>query len=461
MGVQFVRGLQGSDPKYFKVISTPKHYAVHSGPEPERHRFDAVTDQRDLYETYLPAFEACIKEGHAYSIMCAYNRYKGEPCCASDTLLKTILRGRWNFPGYVVSDCGAVYDIYMFHKVAKGQAAASAMSVKAGTDLDCGRDYASLVEAVNQGLLTASDIDRSLGRLFTARFRLGMFDPPDMVPYAAIPISENDSPKHRRLALEAARESIVLLENRNDLLPLKKTLKQIAVIGPTADDLPVLLGNYNGTPSSYTTPLKGIEQKAGSSMRVVYEQGCNLVEPGPIYRLVASGLSSEGRPGLKAEYFNNRNLDGSPILVRTDHAINSNWVEGGAVPGLGPSNFSIRWTGNLTTKLSGRHSLAVTGDDGYRLWIDGALVIDNWSTHASQTRRATVDLEAGKSHQLRLEYFQGEGGADIKFEWGVPDDAIARAVRLAADSDVVVFVGGISTEVEGEEMSVNAAGFRG
>lgn len=278
MGVEFVKGLQGSDPKYFKVIATPKHYAVHSGPEPERHGFNAITDQRDLYETYLPAFEACIKEAGAYSVMCAYNRYLGEPCCAQNTLLKRILRDEWKFPGYVVSDCGAVYDIYKSHKAADGPAAASAMTVKAGTDLECGSDYRSLLEAVKEGLITESEIDVSLKRLFVARFKLGMFDPPDAVSYSRIPIAENDSPEHRRLSLEAARESIVLLKNHNALLPLKKTLKKIAVIGPTADDLDVLLGNYAGKPSSYVTPLKGTQAKLAPQVEVVYERGCSLAE---------------------------------------------------------------------------------------------------------------------------------------------------------------------------------------
>ncbi|HSB11256.1 MAG TPA: glycoside hydrolase family 3 C-terminal domain-containing protein [Blastocatellia bacterium] len=285
MGVEFVRGLQGDDPKYFKVISTPKHYAVHSGPEPERHGFNAVTDQRDLFETYLPAFEACVKEAGAYSVMCAYNRYLGEPCCAQNTLLRRILRDEWKFPGYVVSDCGAVYDIYKFHKAAEDAASASAMSVKAGTDLECGNDYRSLLDAVKKGLVTEAELDVSLKRLFAARFKLGMFDPPDAVPYSSISISENDSTEHRRLSLEAARESIVLLKNQNRLLPLKKTLKKIAVIGPTADDLDVLLGNYAGTPSSYVTPLKGIQAKLSTQAEVVYEQGCSLVEriqPAPL-----------------------------------------------------------------------------------------------------------------------------------------------------------------------------------
>jgi len=461
MGVEFVKGLQGDDPKYFKVIATPKHYAVHSGPEPDRHRFDATTDQRDLYETYLPAFEACVREGGAYSVMCAYNRYQGEPCCAHNTLLKKILRDDWKFPGYVVSDCGAVYDIYKFHKVADGPAAASAVAVKLGTDLDCGNDYRSLIDAVKQRLVKEEEINASLKRLFRARFKLGMFDPPEMVPYARIPIEENDSAEHRRLALQAAHESIVLLKNQNGLLPLRKTLKKIAVIGPTADDLPVLLGNYNGTPSSFVTPRKGIEKKRPAQGQVAYEQGCNLAEEGPIIRLVPSTvLSASGTPGLKAEYFANRSLEGAPLATRIDQTVDSNWINP-SVPRLGDSNFSIRWTGKLTPTVSGRHSFAVTGDDGYRLWIDGSRVIDHWSTHGTETRRASRVLEAGRAYDIKLEYFQATGGANVRFEWGVPDDGAGKAVRLARESDVVVFVGGISPELEGEEMNVTTEGFRG
>jgi beta-glucosidase len=463
MGVEFVKGLQGNHPKYFKVISTPKHYAVHSGPEPERHRFNAVTNQRDLYDTYLPAFEACIKEAGAYSVMCAYNRYLGEPCCSSDTLLRKILREDWGFTGYIVSDCGAVYDIYKFHKLVGTAAEASAMTVKAGTDLDCGTDYPSLVKAVKQGLVREADIDNSVRRLFTARFKLGMFDPPEMVPYTKIPIAENDSPAHRQLALEAARESIVLLKNQGNLLPLRKDVKKIAVIGPTADDPTVLLGNYHGTPSKFVTLLKGIESKVSKQTQVVYEQGCDLVGEEAVYSLVpASALHLDKEQGLQAAYFNNKNLEGKPILTRLESTINSNWKQGEKVSGLAETNFSIRWTGSLTSVVSGQHILSVRGDDGYRLWFDNKLIINNWSQHGAQTRQAKVKLEAGRSYKIKLEYFQGDGDAEVSFQWGTPaEDAARRALKVAAESDVVIFVGGITPGLEGEEMEVPLEGFRG
>lgn len=463
MGVQFVKGLQGNDLQYFKVIATPKHYAVHSGPEPERHRFDAVTNQRDLYDTYLPAFEACIKEGNADSVMCAYNRYMGEPCCANDTLLRKILRQDWGFKGYIVSDCGAVYDVYKFHKLVDTAAEASAMTVKAGTDLDCGSDYPSLVKAVKQGLIKESEIDISVKRLFTARFKLGMFDPPQMVPYTKIPITENDSQAHRQLALQAARKSLVLLKNQNNLLPLKKDLQKIAVIGPTADALNVLLGNYNGTPSQFVTLLKGIENKVSKQTKVVYEQGCDLVGEDMIYNLVPSAvLSTENQQGLKAEYFNNKNLDGTPIATRIDTSVNSNWTTGEKIAGLKETDFSIRWTGVLKPEVSGQHALSIKGDDGYRLWLDDKQIINNWSSHAAETRQAKVNLEAGRSYKIRLEYFQGSGGAEVSFQWGSPAaDAEKRALKAASEADAVIFVGGITPNLEGEEMDVPLEGFRG
>jgi beta-glucosidase len=273
MGVAFVRGLQGDDPKYLKVVATPKHYAVHSGPEPERHGFDAKAFERDMRETYLPAFRATVTEAHAASVMCAYNRTNGEPCCANKRLLTEILRGEWGFTGYVVSDCGAITDIWKGHHFAGTEAEASALAVKAGTDLACGHEYASLVKAVKDGLISEAEIDAALRRLLTARFRLGMFDPPELVAYQRIPFSENDSPAHRELALRAARESVVLLKNEAGALPLKKDLKTIAVIGPNADAPEVLLGNYNGQPSKSVTPLEGIREKVSAATEVLYSAG--------------------------------------------------------------------------------------------------------------------------------------------------------------------------------------------
>ena len=276
MGVAFVKGLQGDDPKYLKTVATSKHYAVHSGPEAERHHFNAVASERDMRETYLPAFEATVRDAHVYSIMGAYNRTNGEACCASPTLLLKILREEWGFDGYVVSDCGAIRDIYANHKLVETPQEAAALAVKNGCELNCGEVYNMLLRAVEEGLIDEETIDTAVKRLFMARFKLGMFDPPAMVPYAQIPIEVNDCQAHRDLALKMAQESIVLLKNTGDFLPLRRDIKSIAVIGPNADDPVVLLSNYNGTPSSSVTPLQGIINKVGKTASIAYARGCGI-----------------------------------------------------------------------------------------------------------------------------------------------------------------------------------------
>jgi len=276
LGVAFCRGLQGNDPKYLKVVATPKHYAVHSGPEGLRHSFDAVVSEKDLRETYLPAFEACITEARAESIMAAYNRTNGEPCSGSPTLLGKILRGEWKFGGFVVSDCWAIKDFHEHHKVTQTWEQSAAMAVKAGCDLNCGCTYEHIPSAVAQGLVSEADLDVCLKRLFRARMRLGMFDPPERVPWASIPYDKNDSPKHHALARTAARESIVLLKNAGGLLPLKKDIGSIAVIGPNAYDPHVLVANYFGIPSRAVTPLDGIREAVSPMTKVTYTDGCKL-----------------------------------------------------------------------------------------------------------------------------------------------------------------------------------------
>ena len=295
LAVQFVRGMQGDDPKYLKTVSTVKHFAVHSGPEPERHTFDAVVSERDLRESYLPHFAAGIREGGAYSLMCAYNRVLGSPACGSDVLLKDILRGEWGFSGYVVSDCGAISDIYERHKVVQTAAAAAALGVKTGTDLECGNVYANLVDAVRQGLITEQAIDTAVKRLFLARMRLGVFDPPERVRWAQIPISVLDRPAHRALARQVARESIVLLKNAGSVLPLRKDIGTIAVIGPNCDDRRMLLGNYEGAPADSITPLHGIREAVSRGTRVLYARGSDWVVLGD------SGLAEAVRAAEQAD----------------------------------------------------------------------------------------------------------------------------------------------------------------
>src|ERR1051326_8159341 len=459
LGVEFVKGLQGDDPRYFKVIATPKHYAVHSGPEPERHGFDAKAYERDLRETYLPAFRATIVEGKADSVMCAYNRTNEEPCCANKSLMTDILRGEWSFSGYVVSDCGAISDIWKGHKFAKTEAEASALAVRAGTDLTCGGEYASLIQAVKQGLITEAEIDTALKRLMTARFRLGMFDPPEMVPYARIPFSQNDTPEHRRLALQSARESIVLLKNADATLPLRKDLKRIAVIGPNADAPEVLWGNYNGRPSRLITPLAGIKNAVSANTKVVYALGSTLAGE-PVVTIPASALGN----GLKAEYFNNQELRGPAATVRIDPRIDFNWGRYKPTPELSENNFSVRWTGKLTPPESGKYTLGFTADDGARLYIDGQLLVEAWTSNPNKTAIKEITLEAGHSYDVRMEYFQNNREAVAKLVWSYPrlaERMIDEAVKATREADASVLVLGISAGLEGEEMNVNVPGLRG
>ena len=465
LGVAFVKGLQGDDPKYLKVVSTPKHYAVHSGPEPERHRFDAAATERDLLETYLPAFRATVMEAHAASVMCAYNRTNGEPCCANTRLLGDLLRSEWGFDGYVVSDCGAIDDIYKRHNFSKTAEEASAIAVKRGTDLECGDSYKALVSAVKQGLISEAEIDRAVKRLFEARFRLGMFDPPELVPYAKIPFSTNDSAEHRQLALQAARESIVLLKNDNNTLPLRKELKSIAVIGPNADDVPVLLGNYNGQPSRATTPLAGIRNLVSSKTKVLHAVGAALTEIMAV-PVPASALSGpNGERGLKAEYFSNKSLAGAPVVTRIEPEVNYDWGMENPAPGIPADDFSARWTGKLVPAMSGKYRFGAIADDGVRVYLDGKLISEDWTDHAPATITGEVTLEAGKSYDIKMEYYESKIGAVARLVWQPPvvnpKSPYEEAVAVAKQADTVVLVLGLSSRLEGEEMNVREPGFLG
>src|SRR5438552_5341533 len=360
MGVAFVTGLQGDDPKYFQVISTPKHFAVHSGPEPSRHSVNVDVSKHDMEDTYLPAFRAAVTEGKARSVMCAYNRVNAEPACANSFLLEDMLRGAWKFNGYVVSDCDAVADIERGHHFTQTMAEAAAISLKRGTDNDCAdfgqkaadnSDYVKYVDAVKQGLLSEKDLDVTLKRLFTARFRLGLFDPPEMVKYAQTPDSEIDSDAHRQLALRTARESIVLLKN-DGVLPLNSGVRKIAVVGPLAESLHVLEGNYSGTPSRSTTALDGIRRQFGAA-KVSFTPGTNfLLEDKPV---PFSALSTpDGKPGLKAEYFSDPDFKGTPELVRVEKDLNYDFAPGTTTK---TKIYSVRWTGFLTPSESGSYRL--------------------------------------------------------------------------------------------------------
>jgi beta-glucosidase len=462
MGVAFVKGMQGDDPKYLKTVSTPKHYAVHSGPESERHHFDAVADYRDFSETYTPAFKACITEGGAFSIMGAYQRYLGTPCCASELLLKKVLRERWNFKGYVVSDCGAIYDIYGSHKFVSTPEEAAALAVLAGCDLECGDTYRYLKSAVQKGLLKESDIDVSVKRLFTARFKLGLFDPPEMVPYTHIPMSENDKPEHRALALKAARESVVLLKNDRNILPLTKDIKTIAVIGPNANVVEVLYGNYNGTSSNPVTPLEGIMSHALASTKIIYEPGSNTADEFPILSAIpenALQTGNEDEVGLKAEYFDNMNLSGVPFLTRIDKQVDFDFIRKPPVPGK-DMKFSVRWTGWLVPPVTDTYFIGFIGDDGYRVYLDDSLLVENWKDHAPSLTKVKMELTKGKKYSIMIEYYQNIGGAEARVQWARKDENYLQKIDDAVkQADVVVYVGGISPWLEGEEMAIDIEGF--
>jgi beta-glucosidase len=482
MGVEFVRALQGDDPKYWKVVATAKHFAVHSGPEPDRHHFDARVSDRDLYETYLPAFRMLVQDAGVASIMGAYNRVNGESASASPRLLGDVLRGEWGFLGYVVSDCGAIDDIQAGHNLVATPEEAAALGLKKGCDLECGSVYRKLGDALKQGLLTEADVDVAVKRLFFARLKLGMFDPPERVRWAGIPYSVNDSPEHDRLARRMAQESIVLLKNTG-VLPLRKDLGTLAVVGPNADELQTLLGNYFGTPSHPVTALDGIRNAVSPRTKVIYARGTDLVEDRqdpraapaiePAFLRPGDGSSAQG---LKGEYFTGRDLQGPPVLTRVDAKVDFRWYRGaptddlvarGEMPAekaLGPDDYSARWTGQLVPPVSGKYELTVAADDGFRLFVDGALVVEDWATTSrTRARSAVVNLEGGKAHALRLEYFEGTRDAEVRLGWRLPGagEPFEEAVAAARAADAVVFVGGLTGDVEGEEMKVPYPGFAG
>jgi beta-glucosidase len=471
LAVQFIRGLQGDDPKYFKTIATVKHYAVHSGPEPLRHSFDAVVSERDLRETYLPHFEMGIREGKAYSLMCAYNRVDGKAACSSDLLLKDILRGEWGFPGYIVSDCGAIDDIYLRHKVEPTAAAAAALAVKTGTDLDCGRVYPNLVDAVKQGLITEAEIDTSVKRLFLARFKLGMFDSPDRVKWAQIPFRTVDQPANRELAKNVARESIVLLKNEGGVLPLKKNLRTIAVIGPNSDQSRMLLGNYNGEPADAMTPLRGIREAVPASTRVLYARGADLAEGFPVLDVVPTSVlkTPDGKPGLRAEFFASNQMSSAPLFSRTDAGVDANWQDGAPRRDMNVDDFGVRWTGTITPPSTGLYRIGLVGTVKFELLLDDSLIVRSvYPTHDGEfpdPRLAQTDpirLEGGRSYRIRVNARETYGDARLQMVWSGPHETLeSDAEAIAKQADAVVMFLGLTARLEGEEMPVRIPGFQG
>jgi len=452
LGVAFVRGLQGNHPKYLKVISTPKHFAVNNE-EQRRHSGSADVDEQILREYYLPAFKSCVIKGKAQSIMSAYNAVNGIPCSCNNKLLNEILRKEWGFDGYVVSDCGAISDIYQEHYFVETAEEAAALSVIAGTDLNCLHTYQKfLVNAVEEGLITEEYIDIAVGRLFTARFRLGMFDPSEMVPYSQISSDVIDSKKHRELALQTAQESIVLLKNENNLLPLNKKIKSIAVIGPNANICQ--FGNYSGTPSKAISPLEGIKNIVSAETKVYYASGC-ILQGTKLPTIPAEYLVPQdekyGQHGLKGEYFNNKNLLGKPMITRIDRQIDFDWAGGAPDDVINKDNFSVRWTGKLIAPASKIYKLSITTDDGVRLYLDGEFLVNQWHMRGPTTNVVSKKLKAGHPYDIRIEYYEETGGASAHLGWEpLLNDPLTEAINICKKSDAVILVVGTDLSIESE-----------
>lgn len=472
MAVQFIKGLQGDDPKYYKTIATVKHFAVHNGPEPERHIFNATTNERDLWETYLPQFEMGIKEGKAYSAMCAYNRYNGEACCGSDRLMTQILRNDFGFEGFIVSDCGAVEDIYADHKIVENAAQAAALAVKSGCDLNCDLGqgiFLHLIPAIEQGLITEEEVDVSVKRLFLARFKLGMFDPASDVAYAQIPYENVDSDTHKKLAAEAARKSMVLLKNENQTLPLSKSLGKVAVIGPNANQWLMLLGNYNGVPSSAVTPLQGIQEKLPNS-EVIFAQGCELAAGMPMFYTIPDEVlfTPEGHPGLQVDYFNNNTLDGEVLYSEVVPNLDANWNDKAPREDMDDDNFGVRWSGEIRPDQSGEFQIGFIGTCNTQLYINDELVaktVYHFKDEYGDPRlrkSAPIYLEAGKSYALKVEAGESYADAQVQLVWAAPKpNLLQEVVNAAKAADAVILCMGLTARMEGEEMDIQIDGFRG
>jgi beta-glucosidase len=470
LGVAFITGLQG-DPDHPTATGTAKHYAVHSGPEPLRHGFNAVASSHDIEDTYLPAFRAAVVDGKVKSVMCVYNAVNGVPGCASAFLLDGTLREEWGFEGFVTGDCNAVRDIETGHKYAKSAAEAGALAIKAGLDNDCTTaglgfsrnretpDYQRYVDALKQGLLSEAEVDVALKRMLRTRFELGLFDPLETVKAAQVDDSELDSPAHRELALKLGRESMVLLKN-DGLLPFAKAPARIAVVGPLADNARVLRGNYNGFPSRATTALDGLRQQF-SEAKVVFEPGTKFLRPNVL--VPTSALTTEaGKPGLTAEVYEDREMTGAPVETRTDAqvAVGRDRSEPFDFDAPRTPGKPTRWTGWLTPDESGTYRLGVEGF-GNRLFLDGKELVDSSGGFRRAPDTVEIALEKGRRYAIKVEavprFF-----ASTRLVWMPPmPDIEDRAVAAARDADVVVAVVGITSDLEGEESGVDQPGFKG
>ena len=468
MGLAAVRGLQGyqEDSRYDKLHACAKHFAVHSGPEWNRHSFNAKDiAPRDLWETYLPAFKTLVQEGDVREVMCAYNRFEGDPCCGSNRLLMQILRQEWGYKWLVVSDCGAVRDFTGpgRHNTSPTPEHASATAVAAGTDVECGSFYNNIPKAVSEGLVSEAHVDSCVMRLLTARFRLGEMDSNDLTPWAGLSADVVNSPAHRQLSLDMARQSMVLLKN-NGILPLNAKHymlnSKMAVIGPNAADSIMLWGNYNGTATHSVTILDGIRQKVGN---VHYIQGCNAVD-GPVFESLFNLMkTTDGLQGVEGTYWNNTELSGN-VAARQRITTPLSFDNGGATvfaPGVALTQFSARYTSIFTAQEDGDVTIWVEADDGARVIIDGQTVIDDWGHHKARRKEYTFTAHKNTNYDITVEYRQGDGEAVLRMDIGRYQEVnIQRTLRDLTDYDTVIFVGGISARLEGEEMRVDYPGFK-
>lgn len=467
MGVMVVKGLQGTnDGKYDKLHACAKHFAVHSGPEWNRHEFNAENIKpRDLHETYLPPFEALVKEGKVKEVMCAYNRFEGDPCCGSDRLLMQILRDEWGFDGIVLSDCGAIDDFYKDrgHKTHPDAESASAAAVLSGTDLECGSSYKALVEAAKQGKIDEKTIDVAVKRLFTARFALGEMDDPKDVSWTKIPFSVVASAAHDSLALDMARKSMTLLMNKDNFLPLKRGGLTVAVMGPNANDSVMQWGNYNGMPPRTVTILQGVQQALGADDKLIYEQGCGWVDRTLIQSAFSQCKSANG-PGFSARYWNNVTRDGEPATT-AQITTPFNFCTSGATvfaPGVNLTDFSATYNSVLTPDQSGEIVFEIYSYGSGRLRVDGKEVKGFRNTHGGRPSNYTMKVQAGKSYDIELDFEYYRSDAQLNFDLGFKKAVdINKSVAKVKDADVVIFAGGISPGLEGEEMGVNLPGFKG
>ncbi|MES2575074.1 MAG: glycoside hydrolase family 3 C-terminal domain-containing protein [Bacteroidota bacterium] len=451
---EFIVGLQGNDPKYFKSIATAKHFAVHSGPEKLRHSFDVDVSDRDLYETYFPAFRKTVKDAKVYSIMGAYNRFRGASCSGSDFLLNKVLRDQWGFQGYVVSDCGAIRDIHLNHKIANSTAEAAAVGIKGGCDLECGSYYENLITGVKDGLVSEKDIDVAVKRVFLARFKLGMFDPEELVPFSKIPIDIVCSDANTTLARKAAQESIILLKNQNQTLPLSKNkIKKIAVIGPNADNWESLVGNYHGTPRNPITFLKGIKNKVEPKIEILYAEGSHLADSILNLKPIAPVYfeTEDGKQGLKAFYFNNVECKGKPVLERINDNIDFSWEHKPISKDLA-DNFSVQWKGFLVPAVTGKYQLAVFSKRGMKININGKEISNGkGSIHEGKYAVKTMTLQAGQKYALEAVFFSDDSDALAQLLWAMPEkNLIDDAVKITNEADIAVVVLGLSQRLEAE-----------